>query len=56
MIIWWICIEIKSKGIIKFLIGQFDYLIIGKLNFNYVWELIWVQLKDLIKCKDLIIF
>jgi len=35
MIIGWICIKIKSKNIIKFLISQFD-LIMGKLNFNYV--------------------
>jgi hypothetical protein len=26
MIIGWICIEIKSNGIIKFLIGQFDLI------------------------------
>jgi hypothetical protein len=31
MIIGWICIEIKSKGIIKLLIGQFD-LIIGQIK------------------------
>ena len=46
MIIRRICIKIKSNDIIKFLIGQFD-LIMG--------QIIWVQLKDLIKCTDLII-
>jgi hypothetical protein len=39
MIIGQICIKIKSKDIIKFLIGQFD-LIMGQI------ELIWVQIKD----------
>jgi hypothetical protein len=32
MIIGRICIKIKSNGIIKFLIGQFD-LIIGQIKF-----------------------
>jgi hypothetical protein len=32
MIIGWICIKIKSKDIIKFLIGQFD-LIMGQIEF-----------------------
>jgi hypothetical protein len=54
MITGWIFIKIKSKDIIKFLISQFD-LIMGQIKFNYVWELIWVQLKDLIRYKDLII-
>jgi hypothetical protein len=31
IIIGWICIKIKSKNIIKFLIGQFD-LIIGQIK------------------------
>jgi hypothetical protein len=43
-----ICIKIKSNDIIKFLIGQFD-LIMDQI------ELIWVQIKDLVKCKDLTI-
>jgi hypothetical protein len=32
MIIGWICKNIKSKDIIKFLIGQFD-LIMGQIKF-----------------------
>jgi hypothetical protein len=32
MIIWWICIKIKSNNIIKFLIGQFD-LIMAQIKF-----------------------
>jgi hypothetical protein len=32
MIIGWICISIKTKDIIKFLIGQFD-LITGQIKF-----------------------
>jgi hypothetical protein len=32
MIIEWICIKIKFKNIIKFLIGQFD-LIMGQIKF-----------------------
>jgi hypothetical protein len=41
-------------GIIKFLIGQFD-LITRQIKDYHVWELIWVELKDLIKCKYVII-
>jgi hypothetical protein len=32
MIIEWICIKIKSRDTIKFLIGQFD-LIMGQIEF-----------------------
>jgi len=32
MIIEWICIKIKSNDIIKFLIGQFDF-IMGQIKF-----------------------
>jgi hypothetical protein len=32
MIIGWICIKIKFKDLIKFLIGQFD-LIMGQVKF-----------------------
>jgi hypothetical protein len=47
--------KIKPSDIIRFLIGQFDLIMSQIKNLIMFKKLIWVKLKDLIKCKDLII-